>query len=273
MTEFLIVAGVIVLAVGLRTFLHPVPRKLGAAAILAASYLTGYFLTGLHLVGFAAVMGWFLLPWYELLTRIRRLRLPIHKSLRQQSPPNPHRFPHLEEFTGEIEEQGFEYVEDTGWEWDDLKQFFRIFYHREKKAQVAVCLNEQQNMAFAYIAISSRAADGRTFRTWNYPFSDTMRLPPSVCLNRVPDADSFTELLESHEVFLDAFAFAASDLVEERAEDLPELMERETSEQIRHNLDCGLISEAKEDPDTFRYSWRGLFFLYRQVVKDMVKLS
>ena len=57
------------------------------------------------------------------------------------------------------------------------------------------------------------------------------------------------------------------------AEDLPGLIERETSEQIRHNLDCGLIAKSKEDPETFRYSWRGLFFLYRQVVKDMVKLT
>jgi hypothetical protein len=61
--------------------------------------------------------------------------------------------------------------------------------------------------------------------------------------------------------------------VAENAEDLPKLIERETSEQIRHNLDCGLIAPVREDPDTFRYSWRGLFYLYRQVVKDMVKLS
>lgn len=273
MTELLIVVGLIVLAIGLRTFPHPFFRKLGAVAILGGSYLAGFFLAGSHVVGAVVVLGWFLLPWFELLTRIRHLRLPIHKSLRQQSPPSSRRFPHLDEFTGQIEEHGFEYVEDTGWEWDDLKQFFRIFYHPEKKAQVAVCLSEQQNMAFAYIAISTRVKDGRTFRTWNYPFSDTMRLPPSVCLNRLPNAESFDELLDSHEQFLDALAFSGSDLVEEKIEKLPELIERETYEQIRHNLDCGLIAKAKDDPDKFRYSWRGLFFLYRQVVKDMVKLS
>ena len=273
MTAFLIVLGVIVLAFALRSYAHPVPRKLGAVAILVATYLAAYFLAGRsHVAGGIAVLAWFLLPWIELLTRIRRLRLPVRKSLTHRPPPNSRQFPHLAEFTEEIESAGFDHTDDAGWEWEGLKQFFRIFYHAESRTQAAICLNEQSHLSFAFITITSRSADGRTFRTWNYPFSYTMKLAPEMLMNRVPQAASFAALLGEHRDFLERQGVGPDSLVDEDPEKLPELMEIETSGQIKHNLDRGLIAVA-EDPETFRYSWRGLIFLYGQLVKDMVKLS
>jgi hypothetical protein len=272
MTEFLIVLGVIVLAFALRSYDHPIPRKLGAIMILAATYLAAWFIVGSHAAGIGAVLAWFLLPWIELLTRIRKLRLPVRKVLTQQAPPNSHRFPHLNEFTTEIEEAGFEYAADTGWEWEDLSQFFRIFYDAKSRTQAAICLNEQQNISFAFITLTSRTADGRTFRTWNYPFSYTMKLAPEMRMNRVSQAGSFENLLFEHRDFLERLGIDAAALVDEDPKKLPELIELETARQIKHNLDRGLIAMA-EDAERFRYSWRGLFYLYGQLVKDMVKLS
>ena len=40
---------------------------------------------------------------------------------------------------------------------------------------------------------------------------------------------------------------------------------------IKYNLEAGLIRLA-DKAGTFRYSWRGLFYLYFQLVKDMVKM-
>jgi len=271
MTEFFIVVGVIVLGFGLRSYHHPFPRKLGALAVLAATYLAAYFITGSHAAGVGAVLGWFLLPWVELLTRIRKLRLPLQKALEKQAPPNAHQFPHLEELTGEIEEAGFEYVADTGWEWDDLKQFFRIFYDRESRTQAVICLNEQLQVSFAYVAISSRNSEGQLFRTWNYPFSYTMKLPPEMHMNRA-EVDSFRQLLDLHREFLAVEGVGDADLAKEDPEKLSELIELETTRQIRHNVERGLI-ETAENSETFRYSWRGLFYLYGQLIKDMVRLS
>lgn len=273
MTSLFIFLGVLVLGLALRTFASPIVRRLGALAILAASYLAAYFLTGSHVAGASAVLAWFLLPWIELLTRIRKLRLPMRKSLDHQPPPNSRRFPHLNEFTDEIESVGFEYVEDAGWHWDDLQQFFRLFYHGDEKTQAAICLTEQQGMAFVFVSLTSRSEDGRIFRTWNFPFAYTLRMPPEMEVNRVPEIESFEALLQSHRDFLVARGMSPDRLIAETPDQLPEQMENETQVQIRHNLDRGLIETDAENPETVRYSWRGLFFLYGQLVKDMVKLS
>lgn len=272
MTSFFIVLGVIVLAFALRTFHQPAVRRLGGFCILVASYLAAYFASGSHVAGIGGVLIWFLLPWIELLTRIRKLRLPKGKTLDHQPPPNSRRFPGLHEFTDEIETQGFEYVEDAGWQWDDLEQFFRIFYHPEEKTQAAICLNEQQGVAFVFVSLTSRSEEGQTYRTWNFPFSYTLKMAPEIAVNRVPDVASFEALLQSHRDFLLARGLSQDSLVDEIPDQLPELMEKETRVQIRHNLDRGLIETDDENPETVRYSWRGLFFLYGQLVKDMVKL-
>ncbi|NNE93241.1 MAG: hypothetical protein HKN23_16480, partial [Verrucomicrobiales bacterium] len=181
-------------------------------------------------------------------------------------------FPTLEEITDEIEEEGFEYVSDSGWNWEHVSQFYRIFYRAEDRLQATICFTEQEAVAYAYITLNSRGEDGRVFRTWNFPFSNTMKIAPDVVINRAADADSFRDLLENHKQFLNACAVETQDLPEGDPELLPQLIERETGQQIRHNLDRGLI-ELAEQPDMFRYSWRGLFFLYGQLVKDLVKMS
>ena len=125
----MVVLAVIVFAIACRTFASRWLHKLGAIAILAASYLAAYFvfpaierLFGLqpdplrsHIAGTCAMLGWFFIPWIELLTRVRSLRLPLNKKLHHKSPPSRDRFPTLNEFTDEIETEGYEYVDDAGW--------------------------------------------------------------------------------------------------------------------------------------------------------------
>ena len=57
--------------------------------------------------------------------------------------------------------QGFVHVNDAGWDWEDYRQFFRLFYREEDRAQAAICLNEQSDFSFYYLRISSRAKDGK----------------------------------------------------------------------------------------------------------------
>ena len=281
--DVLIIAATIVASIGLRSFAHPVVRKLGALGVLVATYLTAYFLLGSHLVGVAAASLWFFLPLLEIFTRIRKLRMPIEKQLQHRPPPSSHDFPQLHEFTSDIEREGFEYVDDLGWEWDGIDQFFRVFYHPDDRTQAAICLNRQQHVIFAFISLTSRTTDGRIYRTWNFPFSYTMKIAPEVRTNRAVDARSFFHLLEEHRSYLHMLAVESSDLVAidldvdsagENGRALIEAqMEEDTRRQIEHNLESGLIARTTGDDSTFRYSWRGLFFLWGQFVKDMVKLS
>ncbi len=266
------VVGIFVLAIACRSFAHPFLHKLGSLLLLAASYLAAYFIFDSHIAGITAVILWFFLPWIELLTRVRQMRLPLNKELSRRAPPSRDRFPELLDVTAEIEEAGFEYVMDTGWDWEELHQFFRVFYSAEAKCQVALCLNEQDGMALAYLAISSRDKNEQIWRTWTFPFSGPMRQAPGVHLNQVPSMEVFPKLLELHQAFLKENSIQLSDLVDEDPETIENLMENEVQSQIRHNLSRGIIVESSEE-GKFRYSWRGLFFLWTQILKDMVKLS
>jgi len=108
--------GVALLSVGLRSFPNSYSQKAGALGILVASFLAVYFITGSWVLGLTAAVSWLFLPWLEILTRIRALRLPKEKQLRPKSPPSSDTFPALREITREIEEEGFVHVGDAGWD-------------------------------------------------------------------------------------------------------------------------------------------------------------
>src|SRR6185295_1699967 len=118
-------------------------------------------------------------------------------------PPSRDEFPHLRELTGEVEEAGFEMVEDTGWEGGEVRQFLRLFYLPEKRVQAALSLNQQRGGAIVYFSLTTRAADGRMWTTTDYPFSNTMKQPPGVEVQRVPWAGSISALLESHTAWVE----------------------------------------------------------------------
>lgn len=272
MTELLIVGGVLAFSFALRSSRRRLVRKAGALGILASTFLAFYLFTGSIAAGFGGLLLWFLLPWLELLTRIRRLRLPMGKTLESEAPPGSARFPELRGFTAEIEAEGFEHVADKGWDWDGLHQFYRLFYHPETREQAAICLTEQDGVSWASLALTSRVPRGMVYRTTNLPFSSPMKMPPEVSLRQLPEADGFPELLEAHRYWMEALAYLPEDFVEEDPEALGGLIEQETGRQIRHNLDAGIIKPG-EAAGTFRYSWRGLIYLYCQLVKDMVRMS
>src|SRR5207247_10985110 len=93
--------GVAVLSVALRSFQTSFSQKAGALGILISSYLAIYFITGSITLGIIAALSWLFLPWLEILTRIRTLRLPKEKQLRPKSPPSLETFPTLDDITRE----------------------------------------------------------------------------------------------------------------------------------------------------------------------------
>ncbi len=271
MFELLLVIGILFFAFACRSFNLPMIRKGGVIAIGSATFLAGYFLGDSNIIwGCVAISCWFILPWLDLLTRIRSLRLPLDKKMRHHYPP-PDTSTMLREFTNAVEEAGFEYAQDSGWEWDGVEQFTRFFYDAKSKAQATINFNLQSHVAFAYMSVSSRTSDGKTWTTWNYPFSYPMKITPDIEIKRAPATHSFSEMLNSHRAFLTHRGIANDHLLQDHPDDLKEIAEREMRDQIDHNLDSGLIRLSGNG--TFRYSWRGLFFLWLQALKDIVRLS
>ncbi|MDB6070401.1 MAG: hypothetical protein JWL81_1572 [Verrucomicrobiales bacterium] len=271
MNELLIITGAAAFGYALRTFSHPLVRKAGALCYLAATYLAGWLLAGSHAAGAAAVCGWFLLPWVEIVLRVRKLRLPLTRSLRQRMPPNREDFPHLQELTGELEEEGFEQTDDAGLDWQQMSQFLRVCYHAPSLTQAVIHLNQQSNFSVVFVSVTCRTHDGRVITTSNYPFSQTMQSPPNVMLNRVPAAESFVELLAEHRSIMASLCIAESDLTSPGAEGLADQMQADLDSQVKHNLGRGLIVETGDG--TFRYSWRGCVYLWGQFLKDMVRFA
>lgn len=83
---------------------------------------------------------------------------------------------------------------------------------------------------------------------------------------------SFEELLGIHQNWMEGMGFKAEDFTEENPEEFPQLIEEETGRQIQFNMESGLVAAGESD-DTVRYSWRGLLFIYCQLIKDMVRMS
>jgi len=271
MCKPLIVIGLFILAVALRSSRMGWLRKMGALVCLAASFCLLWFLTGYPLAGIIGVALWFFLPWVELLTRIRRLRLPLNNRLRHRTVPDPAFFPNAVEAASAMEEAGFEHVTDCGWDWGGMQQFFRLFWHPEEMAVAAVCLCEQSEVAFAFISVTSYDHTGRTWRTTNYPFSATLKCPPGIHWNHVPcERACFHRILKDHKSYLAKVGVLHDALRMPDPDEIEESIENEMQAQVQHNLDAGIIRLTGDGH--FEYSRRGLFFLWGQFVKDMLRL-
>src|SRR5215472_2416650 len=262
--------GVAVLSVALRSFQSSFSQKAGAVGILVVSYLAIYFITGSQLLGAVAAASWFFLPWVEILTRIRTLRLPKEKQLRPKSPPSSDTFPTLNEITREIENEGFIHVSDAGWDWEDYRQFFRLFYREEDRAQAAICLNEQHEFSFYYLRISSRTKEGTVWTTWNYPLSYYLKLSPAFRINRQRPDRSFWQLDQSHREFLRRNKVDPAQIDPLDEEQIQTDIEKDLRDQIAHNIHKGVLKQTATGD--VKYSWRGMIYLWCQFLVDMVRL-
>ena len=82
---------------------------------------------------------------------------------------------------------------------------------------------------------------------------------------------SFLELVMSHRDFLVQHSVNADDLSECTPEQLQQQLQSEQSSQIAHNVTAGIL---RKDPDgAIRYTWRGLLFIWVQLLRDFVRLS
>jgi hypothetical protein len=267
---FFLTLGVAVLSVALRSFQSSFAQKAGALGILVASFLLVFFATGSWLFGLVGAFSWLFLPWIEILTRIRALRLPKEKQLRPKSAPSSEVFPTLNDITHEIENAGFLHVNDAGWDWEDYRQFFRMFYKEEDRSQATICLNEQHDLSFYYLRISSRSKTGTIWTTWNYPLSYGLKLTPQFRINRQRPDQSFFQLYQSHRDFLRSNSVETDAIAPMDEERMQAEIEHDLRDQIAHNIDQGVL-KATADGEA-KYSLRGMFYLWLQFLLDLVRL-
>ncbi|SHI86914.1 hypothetical protein SAMN02745181_1075 [Rubritalea squalenifaciens DSM 18772] len=271
MRETLTVIGIFLIGLALRSCRKPLFRKLGALVYLFTSGVAFYFISDSYWIAALGILVWFLLPWLELLTRVRKLRLPLNNRLSHRHPPSCQHFPEAEETLHTLEHAGFDHTTDAGWDWGSSTQFYRFFWHPEERTVAALCLCKQSNISFSFLTLTSRDKDGNIYRTSNYPFSQTLKSSPEVIWNNVGcKICSFEQLLTSHHDFIIATGLAISDLMMPDPDHTEQEVEDDMRKQIDHNLQKGIISLTGDGH--FRYSMRGLFYLWKQYVRDMIRL-
>jgi hypothetical protein len=171
----------------------------------------------------------------------------------------------------ELEAIGFEHSDDVDWSHDGMRQFYRLLYNAERRTAAAICHVEQDAFSFFYVTFSSRAADGRIFMTWNYPFSYGMHLLPNMVANRVDEDLAVDELVSEHQDFLEKSELAGADLAERQLHELRPEFEKDLRLQLEHNIARGILTRDGEE--LIRYSVRGWFFLWGQFLREFVKFS
>lgn len=267
----LLIGGVLLLSMALRTTGSQLLGRIGVLGYLASSFLAGWLLTGWWPMGLVFLSFWLVWPWYELITRVRKIVMPEENALRHKAPPHRELFPALPSLTEEIESEGFEHVEDLGREWDEAHQFFRTFHKADERVQAVICLVEQDTFAFYYLRLVSRAADGTIWTTWNYPFALNLKLSPEWRINRESSNRTFPQLLESHRQFLARHNVFTDELAEPDPARIAGQFHAEQTAQIAHNVTAGILAKGKDG--AIRYTWRGLVFIWLQFLRDFVRFG
>ncbi len=271
MKETLIVLATIIFGFALRSCKTTVLRKLGALVMLIASAMCVFFISDSILMGVFAASAWFILPWVELMTRIRKLRMPITNTLQQRFSVNLAAFPDAQTHIRTLENEGFEHIRNAGWNLGGMDQLFQLYWNAETKAVAALCLCEQSHITFSYLTITSRDLKNGVWRTTNFPFSPNLKLSPKVHWNQISCVNECAKkVIEKHSSFLLKNGFCNDTLSIPDPDHIEQEIESELNKQINHNLKAGIITAA--DEVHFRYTPKGLFFLWCQSIKDMIRL-
>ena len=252
-------------------FAHPLMRRLGLLSFAATVFAAGYLLSGNIWGGLGGIALLLMVPWVEILLRIRKLRLPLRKQLRQSTPPAREMFPDLGDLTDAIEAAGFEHAADLGWEMDEYRQFLRLFARPDNREEAAITYVEQSQIGFHFASVTSRAADGSVFITWNCPVPSSLKTLPTVHLNRLPGDTPVETLIKGHDSFLVERGVDRATLQAVDPDSVRISVERDMASQMEHNLREGLLEREGEEHG--RYSWRGMLFLWFQVLRDIFRFS
>ena len=151
-----------------------------------------------------------------------------------------------------------------------LPAILRLFYKEEDRAQATICLNEQHDLSFYYLRISSRAQDGNIWTTWNYPLSYGLKLTPHFRINRQRPDQSFWQLYQSHKSFLRDNGIDTDRIDHLNEDQIQEEIEKDLRDQIAHNIQAGVLMQTAAGE--IKYSWRGMIYLWCQFLLDLVRL-
>jgi len=247
-------------------------RKAGIGLIWLTSGLATYFLSGSIPLACAVLMAWIFLPLWEMVFVLRQLRVPRHRELTDGQPPRE-ASADLSDLTGELLDLGFEKLDDCRLDPAEHNQYYRIFIRQDGLVQATIGFVSHGPIGFHFVAFTSHGKDERRWVTWDYPLTYGLVMPPNVAVYRCLDCEDVQSLYQAHLDFLEINDVRDDDLAagEKTPEAARARLEETLNQQIEYNISQGFLAPAtKNDNETFCYSWRGTFYVARQVLRDLL---
>ncbi len=270
--EFLICLALTLAGMGLFRQPSNKARKLALLLFWIGSGIGIYFLTGNIGWGILTLLLWIMVPLTEILVVLRKLRVPPDRQLRDASPPIAE-FPTLREITREYEDLGFEKVDDCDLTPHFHETYYRLFHHPKFPAHGVIGFISQGEVGFSFHCFFSEEANGKLWLTWDYPLTYGLKTPPHIAIYRQTETQSIEELWGEHQAFLKINGLLESNLLRTSSvEEVRGRLSRLLKVQLEFNVQEGILfPEISKDLPHLRYSWRGIWFVTRQMIRDLVR--
>jgi len=270
--QFLICLAIALAGLGLFQQPSNKARKVALLLFWLGSGMGIYFVT--EQVGWAifVLLAWILLPLTEILFVLRKLRVPQERQLRDAAPPTTE-FPMLRDITREYEALGFKKVDDCDLTPHFHETHYRLFHHPTEAAHGVIGFISQGEIGFSFHAFFSEQSNGKIWLTWDYPLTYGLKTPPNIAIYRVSESETIELLWQEHQAFLKANGVHESELLPAPAlEEVRAPLSRLLKAQLEFNVQEGiLLPEVSQEIQHLRYSWRGIWYVTRQMVRDLVR--
>ena len=271
MRETLIIIACLSVAIGLRLASSRVAKKLGALVFILTMGFLGFALFQHWISALLASAIWFVIPLLLILWNRRGKLYPLVPTpLVHQNMAAPSFFPHASSYQAQLEDLGFEEIDQASWKWLESEQTHLFFWHPEFYTVASICLCEREKIAFSYIIFYSQFKSGTTVKTTNYPFTSYLLQPHHSIWKHVPcEEKSIPRILENHRATLAQHNTSPCSLLIPDPDQIEQHWKDELSSLVSYNLEKGLISAHGS---SFRYKLKGYLYLWAQAVKDIIRL-
>ena len=240
-------------------------KRLGLWLLLTCLGAGVWFISGSWALVATAITAWFAIPVGQAAYLSRTLRFSKDAALTPGTlhEDDPDELPGLQTLTNDLREEDFVLDQDYWLEPSPVRHGFRLFRHREKPICAAISVIKQSGMSLLYVQFITMDTAGEFWITWDFPLSYNMKMPPELKIYRCLDALTVNELLGQHEEYL------RLNEVREKPPGSSQLFDHINDTVIRYNLRIGMLRHYAGG-DSIGYSWRGTWFLSRQILREMV---
>ena len=271
MRELLTIIGLLLLAYSFRCCRHIRFRRIGLVLFIGTIALATFHLTGSYIVACLSVLVWIVLPLLPITLHTRHLHLPMSNVLCEESLPPLQYFPEAKRIIRDLEAYGFEPCSRLHWENAPSQQHIFAFWHPHLRlsATITFCIKDQTT--YSYFSIIGRTLEGQSFHTSNFPQSTSLQFPPELHLTQLhAPFNSVRDAIDQHHNTLKDFGIGVAQLRVPSPDSISTELTQDKNLLIQHNLKQGIITAIDEQRS--KYSFRGQLFLWRQSLKDLLRI-